>query len=57
MLSPQQPHGPTCDEHAAEKHDETIKAIADHLARRVTVRDAEDDGREQGKDRRRTEMI
>jgi hypothetical protein len=56
-LTPQQPHHPACNKHPAEKHDKAIQAIAHHFARRFTVCDAEYDGGEQCKQRRRAEMI
>jgi hypothetical protein len=48
-LVPQSPHNPTGYEQAAHEHDEAVEAITDLVAGIVTHRDAEDDGRKDGK--------
>lgn len=57
FLPAQHPHRPSGYQHAAEKHDETVHAIFDHLTRGVLVRDAEDDGCEDREDQRGAEVI
>jgi hypothetical protein len=55
-LSSHQPHCPTGDDHAANEHHKTIQAVAEHIARGVTVRDTEDDGRNERKNQSRAEV-
>src|ERR1700727_3680387 len=55
-LSSQEPHGPAGDDGSAQKHGETIKAVADHVTRGLAVGDAEHDGREEGEPRRGAEV-
>ena len=56
-LSSDQPHQPAGDKHAAQKHREAVDPVADHVASRFTMSNAEDDGREQCEYQRRAEMI
>ena len=46
--APEQPHHPSRHEDSAYKHCEAVEAVADLLARAVSLRDTEDDGGEYG---------
>ena len=53
---PQQPHGPTRDNDAADEHGEALQSIADLLAGSVALGNSKDDGGKYRKQQGRREM-
>jgi hypothetical protein len=49
-LSSHQPHRPPSQENAAQEQNKTIETVADHIARGLAMRDAEDNGSKKRED-------
>jgi len=53
---PQCPHDPARHQQSTHKHGEAVEAVANHVARSVALRNAEDRGRKYREQQRRVEV-